>query len=122
LARALSEQAPGLRPPAIDRRANRVSFHVFVAQYDAEGFGGMSRDDVIAALSAEGIPCYAGYAHPLYRNPMFLKKDFWKGGFPCVAPFADPVDFADYAARCPGAERACREAVWFPQNLFLGAR
>lgn len=112
----------GLQPTVIDQRSTVVSFHLFMLRYVPEEFGGMSRSDFIAALTAEGIPCSSGYAHPLYRNPMFLNKDFWKGSFPCVAPYAREFDYAEFIDRCPVSEAACKEAVWFTQNMMLGSR
>ena len=35
---------------------------------------GISLDDFCKALSAEGIPCGAGYVKPLYLNPLYLEK------------------------------------------------
>src|SRR5690606_10816053 len=100
LARMLQIHTRGIMPLGIESDATRIAFHLFVFRYNPEAFGNMPRQDFIAALDAEGIPCFGGYTHPLYRNPMFLNKDFWKGGFPCVPPFAEPVNFADYADRC----------------------
>jgi hypothetical protein len=61
----------------------------------------------LKALQAEGIPASSGYAHPLYRNPMFLDP-------------ALPVDYSRYVDLCPAAEQACREAVWLEHRLLLG--
>ncbi len=121
LTEALRQNVNGLTPMRLDDRATRVSFHICMCRYDADAFHGMSRNAFIEALAAEGIPCLAGYSHPLYRNPMFLEKDFWKGGFPCVGTYADEsLDYAAFAARCPVSEAVCAESVWFAQNLFLG--
>ena len=122
LADRLRAEVRGMTPPRLDARANVISFHLFICRYQPEDFGGMSREDFCRALTAEGIPCLTGYCHPLYRNPMFLDKDFWKGGFPCVPPFARDIDYADFAARCPVSEALCRESVWFTQNMLLGTR
>ena len=112
----------GLQPAVLDERATKVSFHLFMFRYVPEEFGGMSREEFITALTAEGIPCSGGYVHPLYRNPMFLNKDFWKGSFPCVAPYAREFDYAEFIERCPASEAACKELVWLTQNLLLGSR
>ena len=120
LAERLRREVPGLIPVRVDERATRLAWHLFICRYQPAAFGGLSRADFIQALNAEGVPCLGGYVHPLYRNPMFLEKDFWKGGFPCVPPFAREIDYADFAARCPASEAACRETVWLTQNMLLG--
>jgi len=123
--RYLSEQIQkilGLIPQKIDERANLPSYHIFMFRYQPEQFGGMPRETFLAALQAEGIPCLGGYTHPLYQNPMFLNKDFWKGGFPCVAPYARDFDYADFAALCPVSEKLCTDSVWIPQPVLLGER
>jgi len=109
----------GLEPTRLDERADIISFHLFMSRYHPEAFNSMPREQFLEALTAEGIPCSGGYNHPLYQNPMFLNKDFWKGGFPCVAPYAREIDYADFAALCPVSEAVCKDAVWFTQNMLL---
>ena len=122
LSAQLQANVAGLAPQRLDERATCISFHLFISRYQPEAFGGMTRDAFLAALSAEGIPCSSGYNHPLYRNPLFLEQNFYKGGFPCVEPFAEKIEYADFTARCPNCEALCRDAVWFTQNLLLGSR
>jgi hypothetical protein len=73
---------------------------------------------------AEGIPCLGGYSHPLYRNPMFVNKDFYPRGCPFTCGHYDrEVDFTKYAELCPITERACAtEAVWLEHRLLLGSQ
>jgi len=112
----------GLEPTRLDARAGIISFHLFMSRYQPEAFGGMPREQFLQALNAEGIPCSGGYNHALYRNPMFRNKEFWKGGFPCVAPYAREINYADFAALCPVSEAVCQDAVWFTQNMLLAER
>lgn len=122
LAEQLRQRVKGVMPQRIDERVTAMSFHLFIFRYNPAAFGGMSRSCFLELLQAEGIPCASGYAHPLYRNPMFINKDFWKGGFPCVAPFADELDYRVFVERCPVSETLCGDAVWLTQNLLLGER
>jgi dTDP-4-amino-4,6-dideoxygalactose transaminase len=109
---------PGIRPLARDPRVTTHAYHLYIFRYDSSAFEGLPRARFIEALSAEGIPCSAGYV-PLYREQLFV-----------VDPDACPVgcDFygkkVDYTAiRCPIAERACdEESVWLYQSMFLGER
>jgi len=123
LAEKLRQQVTGVMPQRIDERVTAMSYHLFIFRYDPEAFGGISRAHFLELLQAEGIPCASGYAHPLYQNPMFINKDFWKGGFPCIAPFADEMlDYRAFSGRCPVSEALCGDSVWLTQNLLLGDR
>ena len=64
----------------------------------------------------------AGYSHPLYKNPMFVNKDFYPRGCPLTCGHYDhDLDFADFSELCPVAEKACaNEAVWLEHRLLLG--
>jgi dTDP-4-amino-4,6-dideoxygalactose transaminase len=114
----------GIFPLKIDPRATRHSYHIYMFRYSQEGFGGLPRAQFLQALAAEGIPCMGGYTHPLYRNPMFVKKDFYPKGCPLTCGHYDrDVDFAKYIDLCPVAEQACgSEAVWLEHRLLLGTR
>ena len=59
-------------PPYVTRH----SYHIFIFRFLEKEFG-ISRSDFLRALEQEGIPCSSGYAHPLYKNPMFLKQNFF---------------------------------------------
>jgi dTDP-4-amino-4,6-dideoxygalactose transaminase len=116
------QRLKGVSPLRRDPRCTRHGFHIYMFRYD-EPTVGMPRKRFIDALVAEGIPAFSGYTFPLYRNPMFLNKRFINGSFPLGTPYHDDIDYAAFADKCPVSERACRyEAVWLPQNCFLGTR
>jgi dTDP-4-amino-4,6-dideoxygalactose transaminase len=101
-----------------DERLTTQAIYQFVFKYDAEAFGGASRDRFVAALEAEGIPCDGLFYEPIYRSPLFHvdPQDFpsLQGGGSQGLPWAD--------ARCPVAERAAYlESVWLPHQLLLGS-
>lgn len=113
---------PGIRPLAHRDFADRHSYHLYLFRYDPAAFG-LSRDTFLRALAAEGIPCQGGYTHPLYRNPMFLNRDFYPRGCPFTCGhYPNPIDYGQFTSRCPAAEQACREAVWLEHRLLLGER
>ena len=115
LTEQLSE-VEGIRPLAVDERVTRHAFHLYVFRYDADAFGGASREQFLKALAAEGIPCAAGYK-PLYREPAFQARF---SDFPLSSPaFGGRPDYS--GVHCPVTERICAdEAVWLTQNLLLG--
>ncbi len=103
---------PGVRPQARDPRITRHAYHLFIFRYDSREFGGLTRDEFLNALRAEGVPCSPGYS-PLYRSPAF-KIDTG------THPFPAHVDYA--SLHLPEVEQACAEAVWLTQNTLLGYR
>lgn len=112
----------GIRPLVQDRRVTLNGYHIYIFRYDAKALR-LSRKKFIEALTAEGVPAFGGYAFPLYKNPMFLRKRFINGSFPLGTRYHADLDYAAFADKCPVAEKACQsEAVWLSQNLLLGAR
>ncbi|MCL6475536.1 MAG: DegT/DnrJ/EryC1/StrS family aminotransferase [Firmicutes bacterium] len=116
-ARKLTEmlsQIPGIRPPRPDPRVTRHAYHLYIFRYDKSHFGGRPREDFLKALSAEGIPCTAGYV-PLYKERVFLNR-------PISKDLCQLSTLKDYSkVHCPVCERACyEEAVWLYQNMLLG--
>lgn len=110
----------GIRPLVRDSRATIHGYHIYMFRYDEETTG-LKREQFIRALEAEGIPAFSGYTFPLYKNPMFLNKEFINGSFPLGTQYHADIDYAAFAEKCPVSERACMsEAVWLPQNVFLG--
>ena len=110
LAAAL-QSIPGIDPLKVDSRVTRHAWHLFVFRYHREAFGGLPRQDFIAALQAEGIPCSPGYV-PLNESPALLD------GLRSLQTFRKDIP---PPRACPVAERLSKEeAVWLPQNLLLG--
>lgn len=114
----------GISPLRADRRVTRHSYHICMFRYSPERFEGLPRARFLEALVAEGIPCMSGYSHPLYRNPMFLNKDFYPRGCPLTCGhYNQDIDFSRFAELCPVAEKACAtEAVWMEHRMLLGTQ
>jgi dTDP-4-amino-4,6-dideoxygalactose transaminase len=105
---------PGLSPQRRATETTRHSYHLFPFRIDPRAFGA-PRAAVLKALEAEGIPVSAGYALPLYRQPLFLNKAFG----PYLAGARKRLDYATVC--CAHCEKICSEqGAWLEQNLFLG--
>lgn len=91
-----------------DPRAARRAYHLYMFRYTPRE-PGLSHRLIARALQAEGIPCSTGYPVPLYRQPLFrsVTPPAWQG---CRYD----------ELRQPRVEQACRETIWFTQNLLLG--
>ncbi len=117
LTSALAE-LPGLEPCRNHPDVTKHSHHLQILRYDADAAKGMPRDQLIAALIAEGIPCLAGYTFPNYANP-FMTSTETRSRF--AAAGIKLPDYTAYAERCPHTERACySEAIWLEHRLLLG--
>ena len=91
------------------------SYHIYIFKYDKSKFNGLSKVEFSKMLAAEGVPCFMGYPEPLYKQPLFQKKNFM-----CYA-IPEEVDYTNVC--CPVTEKACyEEAVWIFQNTMLGTR
>jgi dTDP-4-amino-4,6-dideoxygalactose transaminase len=107
LTRALS-RLPGIITLPADPRVTSHGRHLYILRCETAAFGGRSRDDVVAALKAEGIPAQAGYV-PLYTSPAIVDTMKRMRGVSAL-----PI--------CPVVERLHQETVWLPQYVFLGTQ
>ncbi len=113
----LLSKIDGLTPLKRPEKVTKHAYHLYIMKYNKEAFGGLSREEFIKAMNAEGVPCSSGYI-PLYKAPALneLKK----------IPFV-PTDISskiDYSnVHLPNTEKACyEEAVWISQRVFLGTK
>ena len=117
--RYLAARLGGLRGLEVQRRPDtctRHSQHLFLLRVDAAAFG-VSRETVVAALQAEGIPCSAGYGYPLPDQPLFRHKAFG----PYLPQASARLDYTQ--VHCPNSRLICREqGLWLDQSLLLGTR
>ena len=112
---ALSE-IPGVRLLKRDPRHTTRSFYRYIFAITPEVFG-IEHDVLCAALDAEGISCWVGYA-AMHHYDLFqvgLSKLAVPNAFPQYFQF-DKMSF-------PEAERACEhEAVWLDEAIFRAGR
>lgn len=65
---------PGILPYRLYDNVTQAAFHLFPFRYQKESFKGLSRNEFLKALRAEGVPCSNGYSE-LNKMP-FLKSAF----------------------------------------------
>ncbi len=112
---------PGILPYRLYDHVTRAAYHLFPFRYKQEQFAGMSREQFLKALQAEGIPCSGGYT-PLNTMP-YLKDALSSRAFQIIYP-KEKLDFDKYLEenQCPANDQLCAEAVWLPQNVLLGSQ
>lgn len=111
----LLKSVKGIEPLVRSQEATLHTYHLYILRYDKKAFNGLSKKEFAAMLAAEGVPAFMGYPQPLYKQPVFQKKNFMCYAIP---------DYVDYTnVRCPVAEKACyEEGVWILQHAMLGTR
>ena len=97
-----------------DPRVTRDPYYMYMFRYNETAFGGLSRQDFVDALIAEGVPSYVAYPAihhtPVFRNGAFAPR--WR---------ADDPALPDYnAVSCPVSEEIGDTVVWFHHSVLLG--
>ncbi len=114
-------QVAGVYPQAFSEGATRSAWHLLICRYDREAFAGLSREKVVAALAAEGIPASAGY-NPLYREPAFAEGIDYSE-FPWAPQiYKGNVRYEEAAQNCPVCEELCSCSFWLYQSVLLGSK
>jgi dTDP-4-amino-4,6-dideoxygalactose transaminase len=107
------EGIPGLSFLAADPRVTRRTHYQTILRYDKRAFEGVGRDDVLAALHAEGLACFGRFYVPIDEDPLFARD-------PATNP-AVSLGLGWPAEGFPIARRAAlHETIWLPHELFLG--
>lgn len=112
---------PGIKPYELYPSVTRAAFHLFPFRYDEKEFQGLSRNQFLKAMEAEGIPCLGGYT-PLNTQP-FIQETFESKAFRTLYSSRE-LNYQRYMEenQCPLNDQLCQEAVWFTQNLLLGSQ
>ncbi len=114
----LLDELPGIQRLAPAPEMTRRSYHMYIFRVDESRLG-LTRDQLLRALHAEGLPASEGWYRPLYRNGLFQRAH--EGPAHGIrAPLANKgVDYR--GTFCPVCEQVCRDAVWIPQHVLLAA-
>jgi len=90
--------------PIKERINSESTFYVFPLRFSPDK-AGVSRDDFVKAVNAEGIMFYQGYVKPLYYQPLYQQKCLFKNGYPFTAQ-ENSMSNLDYSEGiCPNAEK-----------------
>jgi dTDP-4-amino-4,6-dideoxygalactose transaminase len=111
----LLAEIPGITPQKCDPRCTRNGQYAYILHVNGEQFAGISTDNFIAALNAEGIPTQASYP-PLHALDCFRNGEYRK----CLSGMQATEKHAFLQQAFPNTQRAAWETVWIPQFALLG--
>ncbi len=108
-------EIPGITPQSHDPRITRNGHYAYIFHVDARAFAGISNQQFVDALEAEGIPTQAPYP-PLHKLDLFTSgayRDRLSGA-------QAEANHAFLADAFPNSQRESDETVWITQNALLG--
>jgi dTDP-4-amino-4,6-dideoxygalactose transaminase len=111
----LLAEIPGITPQQWDARCTRNGQYAYIFHVDAKQFAGISTENFIAALNAEGIPTQASYP-PLHDLDCFRNGEYRK----CLSGAQATEKHAFLQQKFPHTQKAAWETVWIPQFALLG--
>ncbi|MBL1102642.1 DegT/DnrJ/EryC1/StrS family aminotransferase [Streptomyces sp. 205] len=98
---------PGVIPQGRDERCTVNPHYMTSFVLDPGELAGLSRDTVVQALLAEGIPAFGSYP-AIYRTEAFRAAE------------NGAVRVEDIARRCPNAEELGARGIMIPHQVLLG--
>lgn len=111
----LFAQIPGITPQKCDSRCTRNGQYAYIFHVDSKQFAGISTENFIAALNAEGVPTQASYP-PLHELACFTSGEYRK----CLSGAQATESHNFLKQPFPITQRAAWETVWIPQFALLG--
>ena len=96
-----------LAPLGIERGVQRHGVHMFVMRYDGEECGGLSIEDFISAVQAEGLPLNRGYTATMAQQPALQLIAEKHTSYLRVMP-------------TPVADAAVKNMLFLAHDIFLG--
>lgn len=106
---------PAVHTLAAAPEMTRRSHHMYIFRMNADVPA--SRQQILDALNAEGIPATAGWYRPLYRNAVFQNAHVGPAHGVRSPLAGQGVDYRE--VECDVCEQVCRDAIWIPQFALL---
>jgi len=111
------KEIPGIIPYKLEAGATRSAYHLYPFRYKKEHFDGLSREQFMAALRAEGIPCMQGYG-PQYFDGL-IEEAISSRGYRRLFSEERLNRYRDELHQLPENDQLAREAVLLFQNMLL---
>ena len=113
------KEIPGIAPARLPENSRAV-WHLYPLRYDAQQFNGLSRDNFMRALRAEGVPC-SGVYHEQYNDGL-LDEAIASRGFQRLFSAKRLKDYRDSFQELTGNRQVCATTVGLSQSLLLAER
>ena len=97
----------------------RHAYHLYMAKYDPEHFAGMTREQFMKAMRAEGVGCGSGYP-PINKEP-YMKELLNSRGFRRIYSEQEIKNWFD-RNHCPENDKLCEDGIWWGQTTLLAER
>lgn len=107
---------PGVLPARMYDGCTRNAYHLYMFRLDQEKFG-LSRDQFLKALNAEGIPASSGYR--MLNKEEYVRERLTSRTYTKVYG-KQRIDDCLARNECPENDKLTGQAVWFTQNMLLG--
>jgi len=112
-------EIPGVKVHRLNEGVTCASYHCYPFRFNAEAFGGVTREKFMSALKAEGVPCGSGYS-PLNREP-FYENVLNSRDFQRMYP-KEQIERCRQQNQCPANDALCAQTVRLSQNQLLGTK
>jgi dTDP-4-amino-4,6-dideoxygalactose transaminase len=113
------KEIPGIQPMRLPKDSRAV-WHLYAFRYDAAQFGGLSRDNFMKALRAEGVPCSSGYSEQYYDG--LLDEAIASRGFKRLFSVERLEAYRASFQELKGNKQACETTVGVFNTLLLADR
>jgi len=110
---------PGITPREDYPECTRANYHVFGLRYDKAHFQGASREQVMAALRAEGVPI-SGVYPPLNKMP-YLEHNLSSRGFRTVFSEERLENYRRHI-HLPKNDELCSTGLWIAQETLIAEK
>jgi perosamine synthetase len=112
------KEIPGIIPYRLNDGATRSAYHLYPFRYKKEYFDNIPRERFMAALRAEGIPCYEGYGRQYLDG--LISEAINSRAYKRLYSEQRLRRYMDENYQLPNNDQLTREAVMFFQNMLLG--
>jgi dTDP-4-amino-4,6-dideoxygalactose transaminase len=100
---SLLEDIEGIETFGWQPYCDRHAHHLFLIRFKSENFENVQRSQFLAALNKEGVLASSFYPMALYQQPLYKSE----------------TNLSMRNNACPVAEQACRDVIFFEQNVLL---